>query len=79
MKNADYPGEFLERIRSLHRGLEDLYKDMWERLNEDRQLYQEDAAIYFKLVMAPGEPPLESSQFGLSVLEMMIASHPKDA
>lgn len=75
-------GESLEdlrrRIRSLPRGLNDLYKDMWERLNDDCDLYRESAALYFNLKMAAGSKRLRCLEEGWSILEMMFASVAKD-
>lgn len=76
-------GESLEdlrrRIRSLPKGLNDLYKDMWGRLNDDCDLYRESAALYFKLKMAADDKKLKCLQNGWSIMEMMFASLAKDS
>lgn len=75
-------GESLEdlhrRIGSLPRALNDFYKDMWERLDDDCNLYRESAALYFKLKIAADENQLKCLKDGWSILEMMLASFAKD-
>lgn len=75
-------GESLEdlhkRIRSFPKALHDFYKDMWERLDDDRDLYRESAALYFKLKIAADEKQLHCLKDGWSILEMMLASFAKD-
>lgn len=75
-------GESLEdlrkRVRSLPKALNDFYKDMWERLDDDCDLYQESAALYFKLKMAADDKKLWCLENGWSILEMMLASFAKD-
>lgn len=66
------------RFRSLPKGLNDLYKDMWERLNDDSHLYRESAAVYFKLAIAPIGEKLKCLADGWTTLEMMLASLTKD-
>lgn len=78
IKRGSSNGESLKdlrrRIRSLPKGLNDLYKDMWERLNDDCDLYRESAALYFKLKMAADDRKLKCSRNGWSMMEMMLAS-----
>lgn len=75
-------GESLEdlhtRIRSFPKALNDFYKDMWERLDDDCNLYRESAALYFKLKIAADEKQLKCLKDGWSILEMMLASFAKD-
>lgn len=76
-ENGDYedsPTKLLERMQSLPRRLHDLYKDMWVRLNDDVDIYQKDAALYFRLVIAAGDKRLNCTQMGLSTFDMMLAS-----
>lgn len=77
-RNGDSFEDLRKRIRSLPRGLNDLYKDMWERLNEDRELYRKSAALYFKLAMARDDTELNCLKHGWSALEMMLASFAED-
>lgn len=82
IKRGSRNGESLEdlrnRIRSLPKGLNDLYKDMWARLNDDCDLYRESAALYFKLKMAADTKQLKCLEEGWSILAMMFASVAKD-
>lgn len=71
--NGDSLTELRRRIGSLPMGLNDLYKNMWERLNHDTDLYRESAALYFKLAVA-GQDRVSSRSGGWTPLEMMLAS-----
>lgn len=70
--NGDSLKDLRRRIRSFPKGLNDLYKDMWGRLNDDCDVYRESAALYFKLAIA--YPNLTSSRSEWTPLEMMLAS-----
>ncbi|KAK4208494.1 NACHT domain-containing protein [Rhypophila decipiens] len=43
--------QLLHRVRQLPSSLEQLYRQSWERLGEDEQIYRDEAASYFKLVL----------------------------
>lgn len=77
LTNDDPLRDLYARVRSLPEGLESLYEDMWERLNEDHKLYRESAALYFKLAMAALSERLHCVRHGFGALAMMLASHPK--
>lgn len=87
--NGDSLPDLHRRIRRLPKGLNDLYKDMWKRLNDDSDIYRESAALYFKLIIADQQkqmrPKRRSSGLiprhrntGLTPLEMMLASYTTD-
>lgn len=69
--NGDSLTDLRRRILSLPRGLYDLYKNMWERLNDDSDIYRESAAFYFKLILT-GQDMASSDEW--TPLEMMLAS-----
>lgn len=50
LKLGDGPEDMERRIDSLPNGLLELYKDMWARLNDDQDVYRQQAAHYFRLV-----------------------------
>ena len=52
IRNHDQEDLILSRLRQLPNELEDLYKDMWKRLNQDIPIYRQSAANYFHLVLA---------------------------
>lgn len=78
LRNGDSFEDLLKRVRSLPRGLNDLYKDMWRRLNDDSEIYLESAAIYFKLVIAEEKAEILCLEYGWTLLEMMLASFASD-
>lgn len=43
-----------QRLEKLPQGVENLYRAMWERLNENKELWREDTAWYFKFVLDSG-------------------------
>ncbi|KAK1777057.1 hypothetical protein QBC45DRAFT_331542 [Copromyces sp. CBS 386.78] len=51
LTNEDDISELYARLEKMPKGLYALYKDMWERLNEDQDLYKKEAAQCFNLVM----------------------------
>jgi hypothetical protein len=64
--NQDSWIELQKRLDILPSDIEKLYSHMWSRLNEDREIYREQAALWFRTIL-----------FGeLSLLEFMIASNP---
>lgn len=78
LRNGDSSEDLHKRVRSLPRGLNDLYKDMWERLNEDSAFYRESAALYFKLAIAEEDAEILCLEYGWTRLEMMLASFASD-
>ncbi|KAG6358726.1 hypothetical protein INS49_012245 [Diaporthe citri] len=77
LNNVETHTDLRRRVRNLPKGLNDLYKDMWERMNEDGDLYRESAALYFKLAIAAHGEQLQCLRHGWSALEMMLASFAK--
>jgi len=69
--NGDSQHEVLKRLNSLPDDLNALYKDMWNRLNADKDIYREDAAGY--LNMALHKASIEDFDEVLYALEMMLA------
>lgn len=51
LTNEDDLSELYARLEKMPRGLYELYKDMWSRLNEDQDLYMKEAARYFQLII----------------------------
>ncbi|KAL7934248.1 hypothetical protein V8C35DRAFT_38639 [Trichoderma chlorosporum] len=51
LRNNDEKDDILLRLIKLPTEIEDLYADMWERLGEDKDIYQKEAAHYFKLLI----------------------------
>lgn len=49
LTNGDDWGELLQRLEILPSTLQELYNQMWLRLNEDEPLYRKQAAFYFRL------------------------------
>lgn len=47
--SGDRPEELMDRLDKLPRKLGKLYEDMFERLGEDRSIFQATAALYFNL------------------------------
>lgn len=50
MRNEDTFEDLLQRIERLPSGMHQLYLEMWNRLNEDKLQYRQDAATYFLYV-----------------------------
>ena len=70
MKNEDTFEDLLRRIEHLPSGMHQLYLQMWNRLNEDKQLYQEQAADYFCYAAESTE------RHPISLFELMVALNP---
>ena len=64
--NQDSWIELQKRLDILPSDIEKLYSHMWSRLNEDREIYREQAALWFRTILFRE----------LSLLEFMIASNP---
>ncbi|KAJ4245291.1 hypothetical protein NW762_014161 [Fusarium torreyae] len=56
IRNYDDQAILLERLNELPRDLEDLYADMWSRLNSDNSVYRESAARYFNYAITTIRP-----------------------
>ncbi|KAL8647838.1 MAG: hypothetical protein Q9226_006265 [Calogaya cf. arnoldii] len=74
MRNEDDFGVLLGRIEELPNGMHQLYLQMWNRLNEDQQHYQEEAATYFSYVATCFAV---NEHFPLSLFEMLAALDPQ--
>ena len=74
MRNEDDFGVLLGRIEELPNGMHQLYLQMWNRLNEDQQHYQEEAATYFSYVATCFTV---NSYLPLSLFEMLAALDPQ--
>jgi hypothetical protein len=55
IKNRDTESQLFQRLEKLPSALEDLYADMWQRLNDDEDIYKEQASLYLKLIMNRNE------------------------
>ncbi|CAO1600436.1 hypothetical protein XANCAGTX0491_004125 [Xanthoria calcicola] len=73
MRNEDDFGVLLGRIEELPNGMHQLYLEMWTRLNEDQQHYQEEAATYFSYAAAS----FELTVVPLSLFEMLAVLNPQ--
>jgi hypothetical protein len=51
LTNGDDWSELLQRLELLPSTLQELYNQMWLRLNEDKPLYHQQAASYFKFIL----------------------------
>ncbi|KAK1753298.1 hypothetical protein QBC47DRAFT_55117 [Echria macrotheca] len=49
--SGDNADELRRRLGALPRDLQDLYQQMWLRLNEDEQIYREDAAFFLNCAL----------------------------
>ena len=74
MRNEDDFSILLGRIEELPNGMHQLYLEMWNRLNEDQQHYQEEAATYFSYAAASFELNVEVP---LSLFEMLAVLNPQ--
>lgn len=77
LDNGECLKDLRKRMKSLPKRLNDLYRDMWNRLNDDGDLYRRSAALYFRLAMAARGTQLGCVKYGLSIMEMMLASFEK--
>ena len=71
MRNEDTFEDLTRRIEHLPSGMHQLYLQMWNRLNEDKQQYQEQAAAYFSYAAEFIE------KYPISLFELMIALNPQ--
>ncbi|KAL6809572.1 hypothetical protein J3E69DRAFT_181937 [Trichoderma sp. SZMC 28015] len=51
LRNSDEQDEIYLRLSKLPSKLEELYADMWDRLGEDRHIYQKEAVRYFSILI----------------------------
>ena len=71
----DSPVELMKRLEALPGDLQQLYQEMWKRLNDDKQIYSQDAAFFLHCV-------LEFSDYGifrrrsLTILHVTMALDP---
>ncbi|KAF5547024.1 NACHT domain-containing protein [Fusarium napiforme] len=73
--NGDSKEDIRQRLDKTPRKLHELYFDMWARLGEDSDLYQESTALILKIALFAWRPPrLETLSPRISILEMMVAS-----
>ncbi|KAL9624250.1 MAG: hypothetical protein Q9160_001497 [Pyrenula sp. 1 TL-2023] len=63
MRNEDDARVLLERLEELPNGMEQLYHQMWSRLNSDEERYREEASVYFSF----------SDYFPLPLFELLVA------
>lgn len=63
LKNEDNYSDLLDRIENLPSGMQQLYLQMWKRLNGDEERYREEAATYFAYVF----------DYSPSLFEMQVA------
>lgn len=71
MRKEDTFGDLLRQIDRLPSGMHQLYLQMWNRLNEDKQLYQEQAADYFSYAAESTE------ERPISLFELLVALDPQ--
>ncbi|KAI4263815.1 MAG: hypothetical protein L6R42_001051 [Xanthoria sp. 1 TBL-2021] len=74
MRNEDTFGDLLRRIERLPSGMHQLYLQMWNRLNEDKKHYQEEAATYFSYVATWFE---FKERVPISLFELLVALDPQ--
>lgn len=74
MRNEDDFGVLLGRIEELPNGMEQLYLQMWKRLNGDQHRYQEESTTYFSYVANRFAAARGGS---ISVFEMLVALDPQ--
>ncbi|KAK4187877.1 hypothetical protein QBC35DRAFT_383963, partial [Podospora australis] len=73
LQMGDNPAELHNRLRALPSGLLELYKTMWARLSDDKEIYRQEAARYLNFVLTwQFTSPYES----LTILEMLLILNP---
>ncbi|KAK3368635.1 hypothetical protein B0H63DRAFT_78756 [Podospora didyma] len=73
--NGDTFEEVQSRLDAFPSDLNGLYKDMWQRLNEDQHVYRQSAALYFKLVLTALDECVFAIHQTLSFTELTAAFH----
>ena len=76
LRNEDNFGDLLGRIKELPNGMHQLYLQMWNRLNEDKQHYQGEAATYFSYLATPPEINIYVHIDPISLFELLVAMNP---
>ena len=69
-RNFDDFEELLGRIKDLPSGMQQVYLQMWKRLNGDEERYHQEAAEYFSCVML-------AANMSLPLFELWVASDPR--
>lgn len=64
IKNQDSWSQLRQRLEAFPKGLYDLYRHMWSRLNEDEPLYRKEAALWFRIALS-GVEHFRSGQHSL--------------
>ncbi|KAH6876395.1 hypothetical protein B0T10DRAFT_566934 [Thelonectria olida] len=77
--SGDSEDELEQRLSSMPRDLYSLFRDMWERLDEDAEIYQNTSALFFNIVSFIGHSDNVFQWFPIighriSVFELMAAS-----
>jgi len=68
--NADGFDTLMKRVDRLPRDIDQLYKHMWCRLNEDQELYRAEAATHFEFVLHALQKRCSSR---ITLFELMVA------
>lgn len=76
LTNEDDISELYARLEKMPRGLYPLYRDMWERLNEDQHLYMKEAALYFQLVIHWWRMPSHSFDKRCTTFHLLASLRP---
>ncbi|KAL8858122.1 MAG: hypothetical protein Q9178_005299 [Gyalolechia marmorata] len=74
IRSEDSFDDLLQRIKQLPSRIHQLYLQMWNRLNEDKRQYQEEAATYFSYKARESEC---NSLVELSLFELLVALDPQ--
>ena len=76
--NGDTMEDILSRVEKLPEDLDDLYYDMWKRVNVDRGIYERVGARMLNLVLDSGELGMDILKHNrsMSVFELMLALSP---
>ncbi|PMD31901.1 hypothetical protein L207DRAFT_187660 [Hyaloscypha variabilis F] len=73
MTSGDEWSELRQRLEILPRGLQQLYQQMWLRLNEDEEIYRAEASSYFNMAIeAMSELASGSSDEAISLYDFAI-------
>ena len=57
IRNGDDGTLLMDRVRELPQELEDLYTSMWKKVNQNRRVYRESAAMYLELALTGSTMP----------------------
>ncbi|KAE9364918.1 hypothetical protein N431DRAFT_386847 [Stipitochalara longipes BDJ] len=76
MTSEDEWSKLTQRLEMLPGGLQQLYQQMWLRLNEDKELYRAEASYYFNMVIEATSEPVEDLSDGtISLFEFTILTN----